>query len=76
VETERWAEDSRRDEIWAEALANEANPCDVFGMLKENKDVTTIIEGSPGLVKQLSVLNLPMTGQIKAAVQQVSLSSN
>ncbi|XP_015749378.1 PREDICTED: uncharacterized protein LOC107329155 [Acropora digitifera] len=49
VETERWAEDSRRDEIWAEALANEANPSDVFGMLKENKDVTTIIEGSPGI---------------------------
>ena len=27
-----WAEDSRRDEIWAEAGANKANPCDVFGM--------------------------------------------
>ena len=46
-ETERWSDvtwavDSRRDEIWAEARANKANPCDVFGMLKENKDVLTI----------------------------------
>ena len=43
-ETERWsdaiwAEDSRRDEISAEARANKVNPCDVFGMLKKNKDV-------------------------------------
>ena len=42
-ETERWSdviwdEDSWRDEIWEEAPANEeANPCDVFGMIKENK---------------------------------------
>ncbi|XP_015751533.1 PREDICTED: uncharacterized protein LOC107331457 [Acropora digitifera] len=53
-ETERWSDvtwavDSRRDEIWAEARANKANPCDVFGMLKENKDVLTIVEGRPGI---------------------------
>ena len=55
-ETERWsdvvwAEDSRRDEISAEARANRANPCDVFGMLKEKKDVMTIVEGNPGIGK-------------------------
>ena len=46
-----WAKDSRRDKVWDEAWANKANPCDVFGMLKENKDVMTIIEGSPGIGK-------------------------
>ena len=73
-----WAEDSRRDATSAEARANEANPCDVFAMLKENKDVMTIIEGNPfqELVKQLSVLKLPMTGQIKAALLQVFQSSS
>ena len=55
-ETERWsdviwAEDSRRDEIWTEARANKVNPCDVFRMLKENKDVMTIVEGNPGIGK-------------------------
>ena len=55
-ETERWsdviwAEDSRRDEIWAEAGLNKANPCDIFGMLRGNKDVMTIVEGSPGIGK-------------------------
>ena len=53
-----WAEDSRRDEIWAEARANKANRCDVFGMLKENKDVMTIVEGSPGIGKTTFCLKL------------------
>ncbi|XP_068713671.1 uncharacterized protein [Montipora foliosa] len=53
-----WAEDSLRDEIWAEARANKANPCDVFGMLKENKDVMTIVEGSPGIGKTTFCLKL------------------
>ena len=62
-ETERWsdviwAEDSRRDEIWAEARANDANPCDVFGMLKESKDVMTIVEGNPGIGKTTFCLKL------------------
>ena len=62
-ETERrsnviWAEDSRREEIWAEAGADKANPCDVFGMLKENKDVMTIVEGSPGIGKTTFCLKL------------------
>ena len=46
-----WAQDSRRDATSAEAWANKANPCDVFAMLKENKDVMTIVEGSPGIGK-------------------------
>ena len=53
-----WAEDSGRDEIWAEAGANKANPCDVFGMLKENKDDLTIVEGSPGIGKTTFCLEL------------------
>ena len=53
-----WAEDSGRDEIWAEARANKANPCDVFGMLKENEDVMTIVEGSPGIGKTTFCLKL------------------
>ena len=53
-----WAEDFWRDEIWAEARANKANPCDVFGMLKENKDVMTIVEGSPGIGKTTFCLKL------------------
>ena len=53
-----WAEDSRRDEIWAEARANKANRCDVFGMLKENKDIMTIVEGSPGIGKTTFCLKL------------------
>ena len=53
-----WAEDSRREELWAEAWANKANPCDVFGMLKENKDVMTIVEGSPGIGKTTFCLKL------------------
>ncbi|XP_067024408.1 uncharacterized protein [Acropora muricata] len=62
-ETERWSDvtwavDSRRDEIWAEARANKANPCDVFGMLKENKDVLTIVEGRPGIGKTTFCLKL------------------
>ena len=46
-----WAEDSPREATSAEARANKANPCDVFAMLKENKDVMTIVEGSPGIGK-------------------------
>ena len=46
-----WAEDSRRDEVWAATRANKANPCDVFGMLRGNKDVMTIVEGSLGIGK-------------------------
>ena len=53
-----WADDSRRDEIWAGARANKANPCDVFGMLKENKDVMTIVEGSPGIGKTTFCIKL------------------
>ena len=53
-----WAEDSWRDEIWAEARANKANRCDVFGMLKENKDFMTIVEGSPGIGKTTFCLRL------------------
>ena len=53
-----WAEDSRRDATSAEAPANKANPCDVFGMLKENKDVMTIVEGSPGIGKTTFCLKL------------------
>ena len=53
-----WAQDSRRNDIWAEARANKANPCDVFGMLKENKDVMTIVEGSPGIGKTTFCLKL------------------
>ncbi|XP_067023496.1 uncharacterized protein [Acropora muricata] len=53
-----WAEDSRRDEILAEARANKVNPCDVFGLLKENKDVMTIVEGSPGIGKTTFCLRL------------------
>ena len=62
-ETERrsdviWAKDSRRDKIWAEAQANKGNPCDVFAMLKENKDVMTIAEGGPGIGKTTLCLKL------------------
>ena len=62
-ETERWsdviwAEDSRQDEIWWEARANKANPCDTFGLLKENKDFMTIVEGSPGIGKTTFCLKL------------------
>ena len=53
-----WAEDSRRDEIWTEARDNKVNPSDVFGMLKENKNVMTIIEGSPGIGKTTFSLKL------------------
>ena len=53
-----WVEDSRRDEIWTEAGANKANPCDVFAMLKENKDVMTIVEGNPGIGKTTFCLKL------------------
>ena len=51
-----WAKDSRQDEISAEAGANQANQC--FGMLKENKDVMTIVEGSPGIGKTTFCLKL------------------
>ena len=61
-ETKRWSDviwaDSRRDEIWADARAIEANPCDVFHMLKENKDVMTIVEGRPGIGKTTFCLRL------------------
>ena len=62
-ETERWsdviwAEDSRRDKNWAVARSYRANPCDVFGMLKENKYVMTIVEGSPGIGKTTFCLKL------------------
>ena len=62
-ETERWSdvswdEDSWRDEIWEEERATKANPCDVFGMIKENKDVMTIVEGNPGIGKTTFCLKL------------------
>ena len=53
-----WPSYPGQHEIWAEARANEANPCDVFGMLKENKDVMTIVEGSPGVGKTTFCLKL------------------
>ncbi|XP_044175056.1 uncharacterized protein LOC114949013 [Acropora millepora] len=53
-----WFKDSRRDDMWPEVRANEANPCDVYGMLKENKDVMTIVEGSPGSGKTTFCLKL------------------
>ncbi|XP_015776057.1 PREDICTED: uncharacterized protein LOC107354137 isoform X4 [Acropora digitifera] len=53
-----WNEDSRRDEIWAEARANKANPFDVFAKLKENKDVMVIVEGNPGIGKTTFCLKL------------------
>ncbi|XP_067023482.1 uncharacterized protein [Acropora muricata] len=53
-----WIEDFWRDEILTEARANEANPCDVFAVLKENKDVMTIVEGSPGIGKTTFCLKL------------------
>ena len=54
-----WAEDFRRDATSAEARANnKANPCNVFAMLKENKDVMTIVEGSPGIGKTTFCLKL------------------
>ena len=52
------AEYSRRDATSAEARANKVNPCDVFGLLKENKDVMTIVEGSPGIGKTTFCLKL------------------
>ena len=62
-ETERWsnviwAKDSRRDKIRAKARAKKVDPCDVFGMLKENKDVMTIVEGSLGIGKTTFCLKL------------------
>ena len=59
-ETRRWSdlvwdEDSRRDEIWAEGGLKKANPC---GLLKENNDVMTIVEGSPGIGKTTFCLKL------------------
>ena len=53
-----WAKDSWRDELWEEAEANRTNPRDVFGMLKENKHVMTIVEGSPGIGKTTFSLKL------------------
>ena len=50
--------DSRREEIWSEEQAIKANPCDVFAMLKENKDVMTIVEGNPGIGKTTFCLQL------------------
>ena len=52
------ADYSRQNEIWAEARANKANPCNVFAMLKENKDVMTVVEGSPGIGKTTFSLKL------------------
>ena len=53
-----WAEDSWRDATSAEARTNKANPCDFFGMLRGNKDVMTIVEGSPGIGKTTFCLKL------------------
>ena len=62
-ETERWsnviwAKASRQDKIRAKARAKKVNPCDVFGMLKKNKDVMTIVEGSLGIGKTTFCLKL------------------
>ena len=53
-----WAEDSRRDATLAEVRAKKANPCNIFAMLKVNKDVMTIVEGSPGIGKTTFCLKL------------------
>ena len=53
-----WNEDFWRDEISTEAPANKFYPCDVFAMLKENKDVMAIVEGSPGIGKTTFCLKL------------------
>ena len=53
-----WNEDYRQDEISAEARAKKAYPCDVFGLLKKNKDVMTFVEGSPGIGKTTFCLKL------------------
>ncbi|XP_015747144.1 PREDICTED: uncharacterized protein LOC107326906 [Acropora digitifera] len=53
-----WAEESRRDKIWVEAQANKASPCDVFAMLKGNKNFMTIVEGSSGIGKTTFCLKL------------------
>ena len=62
-ETERWsnviwAKDCLRDKVRAKARATKVNPCDVFCLLKENKDVMTIVEGSPGIGKTTFCLKL------------------
>ena len=62
-----WAEDSWRDATSAEAWANKVNPCDVFGLLKENKDVMTIVEGSPGIGKTTFCLRLAYDWAIQSS---------
>ena len=54
-ETERWS-----NVIWAKDSRGDknVNSCDVFGMLKENKDVMTIVEGSLGIGKTTFCLKL------------------
>ena len=62
-ETERWsnviwAKDCLLDKVRAKARATKVNPCDVFCLLKENKDVMAIVEGSPGIGKTTFCLKL------------------
>ena len=62
-ETERWSNVIWAKDFWpckirAKARANNVNPCDVFDMLKANKDVMTIVEGSPGIGKTTFCLKL------------------
>ena len=71
-----WFKDSRRDDMWPEARANEANPCDVYGMLKENKDVMTIVEGSPGSGKTTFCLKLAYDWANQSGSAEVFQSSN
>ena len=48
----------RRDKIGAGARTHEVDPCDIFGLLKKDEDVMTIIEGSPGIGKSTFCLKL------------------
>ena len=46
------------DDIKARARAEEVDPCDIFGLLKKDGHVMTIIEGSPGIGKTTLCLKL------------------
>ena len=47
-----------RGEIAARARADEVDPCGIFGLLKKDGDVMTIIEGTPGIGKTTLCLKL------------------
>ena len=54
----RFSEFLSRDEIGAGARAHEVDPREIFGFLKKEKDVMTIIEGSPGIGKTTFCLKI------------------